>query len=123
MAIHQKWCQRQVWKVLFQLKKLITLLALIIIWGRLVSAQGPIVLTGIDAEECNPGEQATAISGKSVVVGEPDSVQYEYAAKIICGTQEEPDNLRLSRGIYATAINIHNPNDTNVVFLKKLALT
>jgi CARDB len=49
--------------------------------------------------------------------------KYMYSAKIICGTQKEPDNLRLARGIYATTINIHNPNETDVNFLKKLAFT
>lgn len=48
---------------------------------------------------------------------------YRYAAKIICGTQDDPKNLRLAQGIYATAINIHNPNDGKAKFTKKLALT
>ncbi len=54
--------------------------------------------------------------------GEHD-FNFEYAAKIICGTIKKSDNARLARGTYATTINIHNPNDTSVVFLKKLALT
>ena len=49
--------------------------------------------------------------------------RYEYAAKIICGTQRDPKNTRLARGFYATAINIHNPNNKDVKFKKKLALT
>lgn len=48
---------------------------------------------------------------------------FEYAAKIVCGTQKDSKNLRLARGLYATAINIHNPNDVEVRFFKKLALT
>ena len=49
--------------------------------------------------------------------------KYMYTAKIVCGKQLEPDNLRLSRGIYATAINVHNPGNDNIEFFKKLALT
>jgi hypothetical protein len=48
---------------------------------------------------------------------------FEYAAKLICGLQRDPDELRLTRGLYATAINVHNPQDEQVRFFKKLALT
>jgi hypothetical protein len=47
----------------------------------------------------------------------------EYAAKILCGTQQEPDDLLLTRGAYATTVNVHNPNDETVFFFKKLALS
>lgn len=50
-------------------------------------------------------------------------IKYEYSAKLICGKQNNPDDLRLARGLYATAVNIHNPNDEPVHFFKKLALT
>jgi hypothetical protein len=51
-------------------------------------------------------------------------VIFEYAAKFICGLQRERDDLRLARGLYATEVNIHNPNDHPVrVITKKLALT
>ena len=50
-------------------------------------------------------------------------VAYHYAAKIVCGIQHDPDNLRLARGLYATAINILNPNSRTVKFTKKLSLT
>jgi hypothetical protein len=49
--------------------------------------------------------------------------RFDYAAKIICGLQNEPNDMRLARGLYATAINIHNPNNHEVTFFKKLALT
>lgn len=49
--------------------------------------------------------------------------EFEYAAKIICGEQKDPENTRLAKGLYATTINIHNPNDSTVLFYKKLALT
>jgi hypothetical protein len=48
---------------------------------------------------------------------------YKYAAKIVCGIQEDPNDMRIARGFYATAINIHNPNDEPVAFLKSLSLT
>lgn len=54
---------------------------------------------------------------------EPPQPRFEYAAKLICGVQEDPKNLRLARGLYATAINVHNPNRQAAVFQKKLALT
>ena len=50
-------------------------------------------------------------------------VRYEYAAKFICGRQTESQDLTLAQGQYATAINIHNPNDEKVHFFKKVALT
>lgn len=50
-------------------------------------------------------------------------VRFNYAAKIICGLQNDPNDMRLARGFYATAINIHNPNNFDVKFFKKLALT
>jgi hypothetical protein len=48
---------------------------------------------------------------------------FEYAAKVICGLQKDPEGMRLVRGFYATAINIHNPGEDAVRFSKKLALT
>jgi CARDB len=56
----------------------------------------------------------------------PPSVRptvFEYAAKFLCGLQRDPEDTRLTRGLYATEVNIHNPNDTEVKFFKKLALT
>ena len=54
---------------------------------------------------------------------EPEVFSYEYAAKIICGMQREPKDMRLAKGFYATAINIHNPNRAEALIRKKLALT
>ncbi len=51
------------------------------------------------------------------------SHKYEYAAKFVCGFQTDKWDMRLARGNYATAINIHNPNKDTVKFRKKLALT
>jgi hypothetical protein len=51
-------------------------------------------------------------------------VIFEYAAKFICGLQRERGDLRLARGLYATEVNIRNPNDHAVrITQKKLALT
>jgi hypothetical protein len=54
---------------------------------------------------------------------ETPQLSFEYAAKIVCGRQKEPDDRRLARGFYATAINIHNPDTEAATFFKKLALT
>jgi CARDB protein len=48
---------------------------------------------------------------------------FEYAAKLICGVQKDPKEMRLARGFYATTINVHNPQREDTTFFKKLALT
>ena len=48
---------------------------------------------------------------------------FEYGAKLVCGLQRDPSDMRLTRGAYATTINIHNPNEGEVKFSKKLAFT
>jgi uncharacterized repeat protein (TIGR01451 family) len=53
----------------------------------------------------------------------PPVYRFEYAAKIVCGQQANPEDMRLARGFYATTINVHNPADENAQFFKKLALT
>lgn len=53
----------------------------------------------------------------------PSAEAYEYAVKLICGLQRDPGHMRLTPGLYATTINIHNPNERQVRFFKKLALT
>ena len=50
-------------------------------------------------------------------------IQYEYAAKVACGPQRDPNDMRLARGFYAAAINVHNPHAKTALFSKKLALT
>ena len=49
--------------------------------------------------------------------------RFEYAAKLVCGLQKDPKGMRLVRGFYGTAVNVHNPGDEPVTFRKKLALT
>jgi hypothetical protein len=48
---------------------------------------------------------------------------FEYVAKLVCGLQRDPSEMRLTRGFYATTINIHNPNEGEVGFFKKFAFT
>jgi hypothetical protein len=51
-------------------------------------------------------------------------VEFEYAAKIVCGVQPKLDEvMRLAPGYYATTINIHNPHMEDVIFTSKLVLT
>jgi len=52
-----------------------------------------------------------------------EPMAFEYAAKVVCGLQRDPRVMRLVRGFYGTAVNIHNPSDEPVAFRKKLALT
>jgi photosystem II stability/assembly factor-like uncharacterized protein len=54
---------------------------------------------------------------------ESPQLDFEYAAKVVCGVQNQPDDRRLARGAYATNINIHNPDIEAATFFKKLALT
>lgn len=72
------------------------------------------------------------ISGLSMRITEPNptltaepqtQAEFSYAAKVVCGLQKDPKDMRLARGFYATTINIHNPGDDEARFSKKLALT
>jgi len=51
------------------------------------------------------------------------NVTYMYPAKFLCGIQKEHEDTRFARGLYATSINVHNPNDALATFSKKLALS
>ena len=79
-------------------------------------------LSGLNGNPIHPSIDPFYFLVKQAPV-RPIDHKCEYAAKIICGSQRDPENMRLARGFYATAINIHNPNDFNVKFFKKLALT
>ena len=67
----------------------------------------------------------TRVSGVRLPECKPPSQQltYEYASKFVCGLQRDPQNRRLARGLYTTAVNIHNPNPESISFFAKLALT
>jgi hypothetical protein len=62
-------------------------------------------------------------SGDPPDAGFDPAPRFQYAAKFVCGIAESGSNNRVIGGDYSTAINIHNPNGTNVEFLKKIALT
>ena len=47
---------------------------------------------------------------------------FEYAAKFVCGVQDDPETLRLTRGVYGTTVNVHNPWDRDALFYKKVAV-
>lgn len=47
---------------------------------------------------------------------------YEYSVKFVCGVQGEAASTQLARGLYATTVNLHNPNDRVTTFFRKLAL-
>jgi len=49
--------------------------------------------------------------------------RFEYVAKVVCGIQENREDLRLISGTYATTVNVHNPGRKPVRFFKKLALS
>lgn len=54
---------------------------------------------------------------------EPPKPRFEYAAKVVCGAQDDPADMRLARGFYATTINIHSSGKRNNRIFKKLALS
>lgn len=49
-------------------------------------------------------------------------VKFQYAAKFVCGRNNQ-DRVRVTPGMYTTAINIFNPSDEPIAFRKKIALT
>ena len=68
------------------------------------------------APESNPDDNRAEVETDVLCL------RYEYPAKVVCGTQPDPESLRFTRGRYATAVNVHNPNDEEVPFFEKLAL-
>lgn len=48
---------------------------------------------------------------------------FRYAAKIVCGAPQAVKSGALVPQIYATTINVHNPGDSDAIFLKSLVLT
>lgn len=51
-------------------------------------------------------------------------VKYQYAAKFVCGKQQNTAGIvgPVVPGIYATAVNIHNPQNANISLTKKVVL-
>ncbi len=48
--------------------------------------------------------------------------QFEYAVKVTCSLFGTFEDQVLANGIYRTVINIHNPKDKQVTFVRKVAL-
>lgn len=70
------------------------------------------------------GVQGTALTADCAVdVAPPVAIRYVYAAKLVCGVQADTRNMQLTRGFYGTTINVHNPSDNQVAFVKRLALS
>ena len=96
--------------------------------GIALNSADDIFITGDFQESASFGTTALSSVGLSDIFvaklgSELPVFRYEYAAKMICGIQRGSNNLRLPKGSYTTMINIHNPNERRVEFLKKLALT
>lgn len=84
---------------------------------------GPTLLTVGIVHETN------AVTADAVISLCPDNpidrgqkLNCNYSAKIICGKQGMKANLNLSRGQYATTINVFNPGSEPVILSKNLAL-
>jgi hypothetical protein len=48
--------------------------------------------------------------------------EYQYTVKAACSLLGTFDDISLSKGIYRTLINIHNPTDKTITFAHKIAL-
>ncbi|SLN64958.1 hypothetical protein ROJ8625_03307 [Roseivivax jejudonensis] len=58
--------------------------------------------------------------------GDPDDAEepwFRYAAKVVCGRQEDAEDLRLRAGVYGTTVNVLNPDLETVRFDKRLAVS
>jgi len=84
-----------------------------------ISANGHVVAFSSPRGDVVPNDTNRV---EDVFVRELPVFPYEYAAKIVCGTQLDADDLRLAPGLYATTINIHAPRGGTELY-KKLALT
>lgn len=52
-----------------------------------------------------------------------EDLRFQYAAKIVCATNELAGRLGLVPQTYATTINVHNPTDSLALLMKKFAMT
>jgi hypothetical protein len=62
------------------------------------------------------------IGGAGSQVVTPPSTGFEYAVKFICGATPASNPGVVARGIYFTAINVHNPGKEGTEFTKKFAI-
>lgn len=79
--------------------------------------------------EVREGNNATylpiKVDGVDVVVGaggDDEKLAFRYAAKFVCGVQSDSQDFRLVPGVYATTVNIFNPNDERAKFDKSLSI-
>jgi hypothetical protein len=47
---------------------------------------------------------------------------FQYAVKFVCGGASGEDSIGVVTGVYATAVNVHNPGVGKAVFAKKVAV-
>ena len=76
----------------------------------------PSVLIGIGFLLAMPVSQAGAQANDF-------RARFEYVAQFTCGVDPPPAVFRVVPGLYATAVNIHNPTSRAVTFRKNVSLT
>jgi len=62
------------------------------------------------------------VGGAGSQVVTPPSTGFEYAVKFICGATPATNPGVVARGVYFTAINVHNPGKEGTEFTKKFAI-
>jgi hypothetical protein len=75
-------------------------------------------LAGLLAVASLPGFVAVRASAQGGVPAQA----FQYAAKFVCVTEVGPRSSAFVLGDYRTAVNVHNPNTTTVVFIKKAVI-
>ena len=74
----------------------------------------------------NSGSSALEVATLILMLAVPVRAQqpagpYNYAAKIVCGTQREAQGVVPQA--YMTTVNVHNPSDSLAIFFKTLLVT
>lgn len=72
-----------------------------------------------------PSAAILLLSAPSASTSSPQAPEqrFQYAAKIVCATNELSSRLGIVPQTYTTTINVHNPTDSLVLISKKIALT
>ena len=78
-----------------------------------------------DATQCPKPCGAGLLNAALLEPGRRDDrgLPYQYAAKLVCGLQRNPESTVVTGGLYGTTVNVRNPGDETVEFTKELALT
>jgi serine protease len=76
-----------------------------------------------DSTQCPKACGAGLLNAQFVMPAAGPEEGFEYSAKLVCGAQDDPKNMALVRGFYATTINVRNPGREPVKLRKALALT